>query len=62
LMVLATLIALSSWIGVSQGTSGVAGMAFACFLAIGARIVQAGQHHKEIAARLRAPGTGQPLI
>jgi hypothetical protein len=51
-VVVAWLIALASWLGVSQATSGVAGMCFACFMVITARIAQPDRHQTELLARL----------
>jgi hypothetical protein len=47
-VIVAWLIALGSWLFVSQATSGVAGLCFACFLAIAVRLAQADRHHKEL--------------
>lgn len=55
LEVVAFLIALGSWIFVSQATAGVAGICFACFLLILARLSQAQSQHAELVKRL---GTG----
>jgi hypothetical protein len=46
-IVVAWLIALGSWLFISQATSGVAGLCFACFMAIAARIAQADAHQKQ---------------
>jgi len=54
LTVIAILIGLISWAFVSNATSGVAGIAFACLIGILARLVQADKHHRERAA---APAT-----
>lgn len=53
-IVIAWLIAFASWLFVSQATSGVAGMCFACFLVISARLVQAERHHQQLVERLGA--------
>lgn len=47
LIVIAVLAALLGLILVSQATAGVAIIAFACLLAIFARIAQAESHHRE---------------
>jgi hypothetical protein len=71
-MIFAFLIALVSCLFVSQATSGVAGICFACFLAIAARVTQANDHHRELlraladsaATRQTAPkpeGQARPL-
>jgi hypothetical protein len=52
--VLAVLIALCSWIFVSQATAGVAGICFACFLLILARLSQAQAQHAELTKRLES--------
>jgi heme exporter protein D len=46
--VAAVLIALGSWLFVTQATAGVAGLCFACFLGILARLVQAERHHRAL--------------
>ena len=56
-IVISWLIALGSWLFVSQATSGVAGLCFACVMLITARVAQADQHHKaqlEVLNRLEA--------
>ena len=47
-IVVGWLIALGSWLFVSQATSGVAGICFACFMVIAARVAQADAHQKEL--------------
>lgn len=54
--VVALLIALLSWLFVSQATAGVAGLCFACFILISTRVAQADNHHKELMARLAGDG------
>lgn len=48
LVIAACIIGVLSWAGVSAATSGVAGICFACLLAILARIYQAGEQHRDL--------------
>lgn len=50
--VIATLFALFGLIDLSQATRGVGLIAFACFVAIGARLMQASSHQRTIEAFL----------
>lgn len=60
LVIAAIVIVLGSWLGVSNATSGVAGICFSCFLLILARMVQAEKQHKELLARLQVPASPAP--
>lgn len=55
LVIVASIVAVLSWAGVSSATSGVAGICFGCFLGIMARIYQAGEQHREIIRHLSKP-------
>ena len=63
-IVAAWLVALGSWLFVSNATLGVAGLCFACFMVITARIAQADDHHKALLALLvKAPAKPiEPLL
>ena len=51
-IVVAWLLALGSWLLVSNATAGVAGMCFACFMVMCARIAQADAQHAAVLAAL----------
>jgi hypothetical protein len=53
LVVVAILVAIAAFLNLSQATLGVGLMAFACFLAIFARMVQADNQHRELRQLLR---------
>ena len=52
LIVAAIAVVLFSWLGVSNATLGVAGICFACFLLILARMAQAERQHAQLMSRL----------
>ena len=53
LVVIAILVVLASWTAVSNATLGVAGICFACFILILARMAQAEKQHAQLLARLQ---------
>lgn len=61
LVILACIIGVLSWAGVSAATSGVAGICFACLLAILARIYQAGEQHRDMLRAIASKST-VPLL